>query len=110
MGYWPGKIFTTLIQYATRVEFGGIVGYRGDAAMDVVLPPMGSGHCPEEGFGKSCLFEMVKFVDGYAQSKYLPLNEATPTSNSPCYKVRNFSNSDNNGNYFYFGGPGGICC
>ncbi|KAM0933073.1 putative neprosin [Dioscorea sansibarensis] len=107
VGYWPSKLFTTLTQYATRLEFGGTAGRNGG---NDIFPPMGSGHFPDEGYGKSCLFQMVKYFDSKSQANDLPLVLATSTSNSPCYKVGNLTKSDNTGNYFYFGGPGGTCC
>ncbi|KAH7658462.1 Neprosin domain-containing protein [Dioscorea alata] len=108
VGYWPNKLFTTLAQYATRLEFGGIAEHT--SKCNAAFPPIGSGHFPDEGYGKSCLFQMVKFIDINSQSNDLSLFDTTPYSDSSCYKVGDLTKSRNTGNYFYFGGPGGIDC
>lgn len=106
VGYWPNKLFTTLAQYATRLEFGGTVQRISNDA----FPPMGSGHFPEEGYGKSCPFQLVKFIDINLQSNDLSSFDTTSDSDSSCYKVGDLNKSHDVGTFFYFGGPGGIDC
>ncbi|KAJ0962693.1 hypothetical protein J5N97_027815 [Dioscorea zingiberensis] len=45
IGYWPNKLFTTLRDHASWLNFGGVAGSLGRKEM----PPMGSGHLSCEG-------------------------------------------------------------
>ncbi|KAJ0962698.1 hypothetical protein J5N97_027820 [Dioscorea zingiberensis] len=59
IGYWPNEIFTHLSSSANRIDYGGVVQYS-DMSQK---PPMGSGHFSNEGFGKSCFFGNLQYVN-----------------------------------------------
>ncbi|KAJ9158667.1 hypothetical protein P3X46_024231 [Hevea brasiliensis] len=103
LGYWPASLFSYLADSATMIEWGGeIVNSEFDGQHSTTQ--MGSGHFPEEGFGKAGYFKNIQIVDG---SNHLraPEDLNTFTEQSNCYNVRNDNDGDW-GNYFFYGGPG----
>lgn len=106
VGYWPNKLFTNLSKRATKLHFGGTAGFEGYP--DAGLPPMGSGHFPDEGANKACVFQQIKYINAAQQSLNLPIDELYPLSSYPnYYKVGPLTNSSGTQDTFYFGGPGG---
>lgn len=66
---------------------------------------MGSGHWPEEGYGKACFFDGVQHV--VEGNKYGKISDRDVLYyQSPCYRVGYFKRNKE-GVYFNFGGPGG---
>ncbi|KAG0470839.1 hypothetical protein HPP92_017539 [Vanilla planifolia] len=65
---------------------------------------MGSGHFPDEGFGKASYFRNIQIVDSSNNLKP-PSGIGTYTEQDACYNVLCDQSSDW-GNYFYYGGPG----
>lgn len=66
---------------------------------------MGSGHFPEEGFGRASYFKGVQVVDSSNNLGAPRGGLGTFTEQSSCYDVQSGSNADW-GTYFYYGGPG----
>ncbi|CAO2144463.1 unnamed protein product [Urochloa humidicola] len=97
LGYWPLSIFTRLTTSASLVEWGGEV--------TSLATPMGSGHFPEEGFGKASYIRTLQVVDS---SNYLksPNGVGLIASNPNFYNVISGVSNDSWGTYIYFGGPG----
>ncbi|KAJ0964243.1 hypothetical protein J5N97_029365 [Dioscorea zingiberensis] len=60
IGYWPSSIFTTLMDHAVDILWGGMVVYH---TKDEQSPPMGSGRFPDEGEGKAAAFSRISAVD-----------------------------------------------
>eukprot|EP00262_Sarcandra_glabra_P003906 TRINITY_DN1477_c0_g1_i1.p1 TRINITY_DN1477_c0_g1~~TRINITY_DN1477_c0_g1_i1.p1 ORF type:complete len:415 (-),score=77.51 TRINITY_DN1477_c0_g1_i1:360-1604(-) len=103
LGYWPSFLFSYLTDSATMIEWGGeVVNSEPDGQH--TSTQMGSGHFPEEGFGKASYFRNIQVVDG-SNNLRAPKGIGTFTEQSNCYDVENGSNGDW-GNYFYYGGPG----
>ena len=101
MGYWPSTIFTTLQNSASSVEWGGEV-FSSDAGQ--TSTQMGSGHFPNEGFGKASHIKNLLVVDSSNTLRDPSgVNLIAPDSN--CYNVQS-GTSSNWGRYIYFGGPG----
>ncbi|MFS9531606.1 neprosin family prolyl endopeptidase, partial [Klebsiella pneumoniae] len=65
---------------------------------------MGSGHFPEEGFGKSTYIKNIQLVDSSNSLKF-PNGVVLLAERSSCYNVQNGAHSDW-GTYIYYGGPG----
>ncbi|MQL96707.1 hypothetical protein Taro_029389 [Colocasia esculenta] len=65
---------------------------------------MGSGHFPEEAFGKASYFRNIQIVDE-SNNLRSPKGIGSFTEQSNCYDVQNGYNGDW-GSYFYYGGPG----
>ncbi|XP_004516138.1 protein neprosin-like [Cicer arietinum] len=104
LGYWPAKLFTYLKDYAIDVQFGGAVSNLKTAGSHT-FTQMGSGHFPEEGYGKASHFKKIQLVD-YDDSLYdLPSDHTTEISFPGCYNLKEGKGYDW-GNYFYYGGPG----
>ncbi|RCV38373.1 hypothetical protein SETIT_8G136900v2 [Setaria italica] len=101
LGYWPSSIFSYLSDSASSVEWGGEV-YSPDAGQ--TSTEMGSGHFPEEGFGKASYIKNIQVVDSSNNLKF-PNGVVLIAERSSCYKVQNGANSDW-GTYIYYGGPG----
>ncbi|KAL4563657.1 hypothetical protein LXL04_027702 [Taraxacum kok-saghyz] len=103
LGYWPGSLFSYLSGSATMVQWGGeVVNSASDGQHTTTQ--MGSGHFPEEGFGKSSYFRNVQLVDG-SNSLRVPKNIETFTEEPNCYDVQTGKN-DAWGSYIFYGGPG----
>ncbi|OMO61398.1 hypothetical protein CCACVL1_23547 [Corchorus capsularis] len=103
LGYWPSFLFSYLADSASMIEWGGeVVNSEPDGHH--TSTQMGSGHFPEEGFGKSSYFRNIQVVDESNNLK-APKGLGTFTEQSNCYDVQTGSNGDW-GHYFYYGGPG----
>uniref|UniRef100_A0A0C9RRT3 TSA: Wollemia nobilis Ref_Wollemi_Transcript_18594_2027 transcribed RNA sequence n=1 Tax=Wollemia nobilis TaxID=56998 RepID=A0A0C9RRT3_9CONI len=103
LGYWPAPLFSYLADSASMIEWGGeVVNSEPDGQH--TSTEMGSGHFPDEGFGKSSYFRNIQIVDG-SNNLRAPKGLNTFTEQSKCYNVQKGYNSDW-GNYFYYGGPG----
>ncbi|XP_027919114.1 uncharacterized protein LOC114177786 isoform X2 [Vigna unguiculata] len=103
LGYWPSFLFSYLADSASMIEWGGeVVNSEPDGQH--TSTQMGSGHFPEEGFGKASYFRNIQVVDSSNNLK-APKGLGTFTEQSNCYDVQTCSNGDW-GHYFYYGGPG----
>lgn len=103
LGYWPSFLFSYLADSASMIEWGGeVVNSQPDGVH--TSTEMGSGHFPEEGFGKASYFRNVQTVDG-SNNLRAPKGIGSFTEQSNCYDVQNGNNGDW-GSYFYYGGPG----
>lgn len=103
LGYWPALLFSYLAESASMIEWGGeVVNSESDGQHTTTQ--MGSGHFPEEGFGKASYFRNIQIVDG-SNNLRAPKDINTFTEQSNCYDVQTGKNGDW-GSYFYYGGPG----
>jgi hypothetical protein len=103
LGYWPSFLFSYLADSASMIEWGGeVVNSEPDGSH--TSTQMGSGHFPEEGFGKASYFRNIQVVDSTNNLK-APRGVGSFTEQSNCYDVQNGNNGDW-GTYFYYGGPG----
>ena len=103
IGYWPKTIFTSLDEGASFISWGGEVY----SPLYEKSPAMGSGHFPEEDYGKSAYISQIQiidddnaFVDPY--DRLLKLFVDKPYCYNAILNVR----KDAWGHYIYFGGPG----
>ncbi|XP_043704896.1 uncharacterized protein LOC122654734 [Telopea speciosissima] len=107
VGYWPKALFNSLDSFATGIAWGGST-YK--PMNEPNSPPMGSGHFPDEGFGRASFMGGIQVVD--ENGSFVALNEsiiANYTDKTNCYKV-GLNSMDQFGSYsFYYGGPGGYC-
>lgn len=103
LGYWPGSLFSYLTDSASMIQWGGeVVNSASDGQHTTTQ--MGSGHFPEEGFGKASYFRNVQVVDG-SNSLRAPKDVETFTEQPNCYDVQTGKNGGW-GSYIYYGGPG----
>ncbi|XP_051147763.1 uncharacterized protein LOC127262937 [Andrographis paniculata] len=103
LGYWPGFLFAYLSDSASMIEWGGeVVNSQSDGQHTTTQ--MGSGHFPEEGFGKASYMRNIQIVDG-SNNLRAPKDIDVFTEQSSCYDVK-LGKSRDWGNYFYYGGPG----
>ncbi|RRT82598.1 hypothetical protein BHE74_00017416 [Ensete ventricosum] len=103
LGYWPSFLFSYLADSASMVEWGGeVVNSEPDG--EHTSTAMGSGHFPEEGFGRASYFRNIQIVDESNNLK-APRGVGTFTEQSNCYDVQT-GNSNHWGHFFYYGGPG----
>lgn len=58
VGYWPKEIFTFMADGANFVLWGGDVY----SPINELIPAMGSGHFPQEGYGKAAYVNQIKVV------------------------------------------------
>lgn len=103
VGYWPAELFTHLADHATTVEWGGeVVNTRSSGRHTTTQ--MGSGHFPDEGFGKASYFRNLEIVD--SDNSLVPVHDVKILAeNTECYDIKS-SYSNEWGTYFYYGGPG----
>jgi hypothetical protein len=103
LGYWPSFLFSYLSDSASMIEWGGeVVNTQSDGQHTTTQ--MGSGHFPQEGFGKSSYFRDIQIVDNSNKLR-APKDLLTYTEQSNCYDVKTGKNGEW-GTYFYYGGPG----
>ncbi|KAL5196689.1 hypothetical protein ABZP36_000201 [Zizania latifolia] len=103
LGYWPSFLFSYLADSASTIQWGGeVVNSEPDGAH--TSTQMGSGHFPEEGFGKASYFKNIQVVDSSNQLKELR-DVTTFTEQPSCYDMQ-YDNNGDWGSYFYYGGPG----
>ncbi|KAI9104158.1 hypothetical protein K1719_022994 [Acacia pycnantha] len=103
LGYWPASLFPNLSDSATVIEWGGEV-VNSESNGQHTTTQMGSGHFPEEGFGKASFFKDLQVVS--EENQLLPPSDiSTYTDKSNCYNVKS-GYSSSWGNYFYYGGSG----
>ncbi|KAF3959113.1 hypothetical protein CMV_016043 [Castanea mollissima] len=98
-GYWPSSLFSILSNSASEVHWGGeVVNFKRDGQHTTTQ--MGSGHFPEEGFGKASFIGDLHVIDS-RQLFRVPRNTHTVVSNPNCYNL-----IDDAEDAFFFGGPG----
>ncbi|KFK34746.1 hypothetical protein AALP_AA5G187800, partial [Arabis alpina] len=104
VGYWPSQFFTTLVDHAMMVQWGGEV-YRHTPNTSTILQ-MGSGEYADKGFGKAAYFCNIEIAQH--NRTFLPIQNFhggfTPGSSYTSMAT----NSTASGNYFYYGGPGPV--
>ncbi|WOL08874.1 hypothetical protein Cni_G17627 [Canna indica] len=103
LGYWPAFLFNYLAESSSMIQWGGEV-VNSQLEGEHTSTEMGSGHFPEEGFGKASYFRNIQIVDG-SNNLRAPMEVGTFTERPSCYDVQNGNNEDW-GHYFYYGGPG----
>ncbi|XP_038878456.1 uncharacterized protein LOC120070684 isoform X2 [Benincasa hispida] len=103
VGYWPAELFTHLADHATMVEWGGeVVNSRANGQH--TSTQMGSGHFPDDGFGKASYFRNLEIVDS-DNSLSAVQDISIIAENTNCYNIMS-SYNDQWGTHFYYGGPG----
>ncbi|KAL7120736.1 hypothetical protein ACP275_02G140500 [Erythranthe tilingii] len=103
LGYWPAFLFSYLSDSASMIEWGGeVVNSESDG--EHTTTQMGSGHFPDEGFGKASYIRNIQVVDE-SNNLRAPKDIDVFTEQSSCYDVRLGKNGEW-GNFFYYGGPG----
>ncbi|KAK2654525.1 hypothetical protein Ddye_014381 [Dipteronia dyeriana] len=107
IGYWPHPIMTGLYYCSTEIKWGGAVLNK-NVGNHHTATQMGSGHFPEEGFGKASLIRNLGF---YNESYNLITNFKGlyfgPVATRPsCYDVILEDHGDAYGTHLYFGGSG----
>ncbi|GMP42079.1 hypothetical protein CsSME_00011942 [Camellia sinensis var. sinensis] len=103
VGYWPTSLFSYLADSASQIQWGGEVMNLASDGQHTTTQ-MGSGHFPEEGFGKASYIKNIQIVDG-SSNLSAPIGVSTRVEQSNCYNVQTGKSSDW-GNYIYYGGPG----
>ncbi|CAA0833119.1 Protein of Unknown Function (DUF239 [Striga hermonthica] len=85
VGYWPKEIFTNeLKDHAKDVEFGGeIVDSRSSRAHTTTQ--MGSGHFPDEGYGKAAYIRNIEVLDENYEIAPATELEYVPPEKPNCY-------------------------
>ncbi|XP_037424609.1 uncharacterized protein LOC119289377 isoform X2 [Triticum dicoccoides] len=101
VGYWPSSIFSYLEDSASTIMWGGEV-FSPDAGQ--TSTHMGSGHFPNEGFGKASHIKNIQVVDS-SNCLNPPSNVGLITEQNNCYNVQSDTYGDW-GTYIYYGGPG----
>lgn len=105
VGYWPKSIFTSLAEGASEISWGGEVY----SPINELSPAMGSGHFPQEGYGKAAFVNQLKVLYDRNSNYGDPYKYALKMyTNSPlCYNgIHNVAKVGDWGHYIYFGGPG----
>ncbi|XP_010527395.1 PREDICTED: uncharacterized protein LOC104804748 [Tarenaya hassleriana] len=63
VGYWPRALFTSMQNFAERVDFGGEIVNAKIIAGEHTEAGMGSGHYSWEGYGKACSMDQIHVYD-----------------------------------------------
>ncbi|XP_056864293.1 uncharacterized protein LOC108851049 [Raphanus sativus] len=103
VGYWPAELFSNLI-YADQVQWGGEVVDSHTSGRQT-MTDMGSGHFPDEGFGKVGYFRNLEIVD--SNNILQPVQHVEVKATNPeFYSIANMSRDDDWGTCLFYGGPG----
>ncbi|XP_062089363.1 protein neprosin-like [Humulus lupulus] len=104
IGYWPNTIFKTLGNGADLLSWGGEIvndGAKGHHSET----QMGSGHFPDEGYGKASYFSNIMYMDD--SKSYKDPEKLTAYATKPsCYDIKVAIDKTTNGTHFFYGGPG----
>ncbi|XP_010923368.1 protein neprosin-like [Elaeis guineensis] len=99
LGYWPSSLFPYLTNGGSLVEWGGEIADLNSNGPHTSTQ-MGSGHFPEERFGKASYIRNIQIVDR-SNKLQAPQGVGTVITRPNCYNMKSYSNG-----YFYYGGPG----
>ncbi|KAL0711202.1 hypothetical protein Bca4012_018180 [Brassica carinata] len=102
VGYWPREIFTTLADHAIAVDWGGEIVDSHRFGRHTKTE-MGSGHSPEEGFGKASYFRNLETVD--YNNTFQPSQVIHQDDEITHYNISVFRTEDW-GTSFFYGGSG----
>ncbi|CAN7020824.1 unnamed protein product [Brassica oleracea var. botrytis] len=103
LGYWPAEIFSNLT-YADQVQWRGEVVDSHTFGRQT-MTDMGSGHLPDEGFGKVSYFRNLKIVD--SNNILQPAQHVEVKATNPeFYSITKMSRDDDWGTCLFYGGPG----
>ena len=106
IGYWPDTILPSLRGSAELVSWGGEV-YDSQAEGHHTSTQMGSGHFPDEGFGKASYVRNVQYMDDSSPLTFKdPAGLLTYATKPSCYNLIVKDKTPNMGIHFYYGGPG----
>ena len=108
VGYWPQSIFTYLASGATTLDWGGEI-YNSKPGGSHTKTQMGSGHFPDEGYGRASYFRNIQYMDSTGNFRDAEdMGLILYVTNPSCYNidVQNDKNYFGNGTHVYFGGPG----
>ncbi|KAI5336883.1 hypothetical protein L3X38_016152 [Prunus dulcis] len=106
IGYWPDTILPGLRGSAELVSWGGEV-YDSQAEGHHTSTQMGSGHFPDEGFGKASYVRNVQYMDDSSPLTFKdPAGLLTYATKPSCYNLIVKDKTPNMGIHFYYGGPG----
>ncbi|KAM3280334.1 hypothetical protein ACQJBY_047237 [Aegilops geniculata] len=101
VGYWPSYIFSDLAHSASTIMWGGEI-FSPDVGQ--TSTHMGSGHFPNEGFGKASHIKNIQVVNS-SNCLNPPSDVGLITERNNCYNVQS-GNYGDWGTYIYYGGPG----
>ncbi|XP_054811093.1 uncharacterized protein LOC129312481 [Prosopis cineraria] len=104
VGYWPDSLFNHMSVGASHVKWGGEIVNKGSNGQHTTTG-MGSGHFPEEGYGKASFFKHISIVNAN-NDLVSPKNFNPYVTNAYCYNITSYDYSNDSGVYFYYGGPG----
>lgn len=95
-------MFTSLADHATAADWGGEIADEHGFNRHTKTQ-MGSGHFPEEGFGKSSYIRDIMIVDD--NSSFQTIQKLTLDVEGTYYDAKNLK-TEEYGTQFFFGGPG----
>ena len=104
MGYWPGKLFNSLGDGATIVQWGGEI-VNLETGGKHTTTDMGSGHFVDEGFKKASYFRNLMTIDE-TNTLIEPQGVYPTTGHDNCYNIKAGDAGSSWGVNFFYGGPG----
>ncbi|WZZ61557.1 hypothetical protein YC2023_061664 [Brassica napus] len=104
VGYWPGKLFNSLGDGATIVQWGGEI-VNLETGGKHTTTDMGSGHFADEGFKKSSYFRNLMTIDE-TNTLIEPQGVYPTTRHDNCYNIKAGDAGSSWGVNFFYGGPG----
>ncbi|BBG98888.1 Protein of Unknown Function D [Prunus dulcis] len=106
IGYWPDTILPNLRGSAELVSWGGEI-YDSQAEGHHTSTQMGSGHFPDEGFGKASYVRNLQYMDDSSPLTFKdPAGLLTSVTKPSCYNLIVKDKTPDMGTHFYYGGPG----
>ncbi|CAN0825336.1 hypothetical protein LINGRAHAP2_LOCUS376 [Linum grandiflorum] len=104
VGYWPAELLPNFKTSAREIQWGGKVSNTKPKGFHTATQ-MGSGHFPNEGFGKAAWFNNLEYVDDKGSFQDVRFIQRVAWEDN-CYDVEVQDWDNNYGTHFLYGGPG----
>ncbi|CAN1237737.1 hypothetical protein LINGRAPRIM_LOCUS1958 [Linum grandiflorum] len=104
VGYWPAELLPNFKRSAREIQWGGKVSNTKPKGFHTATQ-MGSGHFPNEGFGKAAWFKNLEYVDDKGSFQDVRFIQRVAWEDN-CYDVEVQDWDNNYGTHFLYGGPG----
>ncbi|KAF1964314.1 DUF239-domain-containing protein [Bimuria novae-zelandiae CBS 107.79] len=111
IGYYPAPLFGANTDAANSLQQGAdAINYYGeiyDSHAQLTKTDMGSGHFPDQGWGKSAYIRNMVYTDASGNDQRYDGSRGVVVSDTNRYQMKaRFQNTNDWGSYMYLGGPG----
>lgn len=111
IGYYPASLFGANTDASNSLQQGAdAINYYGeiyDSHASLTTTDMGSGHFPDQGYGKSAYIRNMVYTDSNGNDQRYDGSRGIVVSDTNRYQMKaDWSSTGSWGSYMYLGGPG----